>query len=77
MLRESLDITHGLALNVCPDLAYFDTQTILPCGIEGKGVTSLEEEGVKNVSVHQVAQVVLQNMGRIFGVELIEGERIH
>lgn len=30
---------HGLALNVCPDLRHF--QTIVPCGIADKPVTSL------------------------------------
>lgn len=68
--------THGFALNVCPDLAYFDTQAILPCGIEGKGVTSLAEEGVTHVSVQDVAQVVLQNIERTFRVELSAGESI-
>ena len=27
--------------NVNPDLDYFDTSVILPCGIDGKGVTSI------------------------------------
>ena len=27
--------------NVNPDLDYFDTSIILPCGIDGKGVTSI------------------------------------
>lgn len=31
--------THGLALNVCPDMAGFDA--IVPCGLVGRGVTSL------------------------------------
>ncbi|KAL3909076.1 MAG: hypothetical protein SGILL_008235 [Bacillariaceae sp.] len=35
--------THGVALNVQPDLSYFDTSVILPCGIEGKQVTSMAE----------------------------------
>ena len=34
--------THGLALNVYTDLAWFDA--IVPCGIEGTGATSLERE---------------------------------
>ena len=33
--------THGFALNICPDLNYFDTSLIIPCGIEGRGVTSI------------------------------------
>jgi len=35
---------HGIALNVEPDLGHFDG--ILPCGIEGFGVTSLAAEGI-------------------------------
>jgi lipoyl(octanoyl) transferase len=33
---------HGFAFNVNTDLSYFDH--IVPCGITGKGVTSLEKE---------------------------------
>lgn len=32
---------HGLALNVAPNLAHF--QTIVPCGLQGRGVTSLAQ----------------------------------
>lgn len=32
---------HGLALNVAPDLAHFDT--IIPCGLAGRAVTSLKQ----------------------------------
>jgi lipoyl synthase len=35
---------HGFALNVDPDLSYFDH--IVPCGIVGKAVTSLAAEGI-------------------------------
>jgi lipoyl(octanoyl) transferase len=33
---------HGLSLNVAPDLRHFDL--IVPCGLAGRGVTSLEAE---------------------------------
>jgi lipoyl(octanoyl) transferase len=35
--------THGIALNVAPDLGHFDG--IVPCGISDRGVTSLEDLG--------------------------------
>ena len=35
--------THGIALNVAPDLSHFDG--IVPCGIADRGVTSLEDLG--------------------------------
>jgi len=33
---------HGLALNVDPDLSHFDL--IVPCGLHGRGVTSMRQE---------------------------------
>ncbi|KAM3837629.1 LOW QUALITY PROTEIN: octanoyl-[acyl-carrier-protein]:protein N-octanoyltransferase LIPT2, mitochondrial-like [Vipera latastei] len=35
-------ISHGLALNCCTDLTWFDH--IIPCGLEGLGITSLSQE---------------------------------
>merc|ERR1719357_1142366 len=40
--NSDLVTSHGLALNCNIDLAWFDH--IVPCGIEGKGVTSLTQE---------------------------------
>jgi lipoyl(octanoyl) transferase len=36
--------THGIALNVAPDLGHFDG--IVPCGISDRGVTSFEDLGL-------------------------------
>lgn len=44
--------THGLALNCNTNLSWFDH--IVPCGIEGKGVTSISKELNKNVTVQDV-----------------------
>lgn len=46
---------HGFALNVDPDMSYFDH--IVPCGIHDKGVTSLSAEGVR-VSMAEAADAV-------------------
>jgi lipoyl(octanoyl) transferase len=72
--------THGFALNVNPDLSFFDTSIILPCGIEGKGVTSiakvLTERGDQVVppTIKEVASVVTQTMEQVFGVPFAEDE---
>jgi lipoate-protein ligase B len=41
--------SHGLALNVAPDLAPFDL--IVPCGMRDASVTSLAREGVRGAAV--------------------------
>ena len=70
--------THGFAINVCPDLKYFDTSIIIPCGIEGKGVTSisqiLQERGIsEQVKLLDVADTVVQSFEKVFGVSTTEG----
>lgn len=65
--------THGFALNVCPDLSYFDTDLILPCGIEGRGVTSLADQNI-TATVPEVAEVVVKQMQRVFKINIQVGE---
>ena len=68
--------THGLALNLNPDLSYFDTSMILPCGIDGKGVTSiaqvLRERGDEETipSMQALATVVIGVIENVFQVPL-------
>jgi lipoyl(octanoyl) transferase len=55
---------HGFALNVCGELEGF--QRIIPCGLEGVEMTSLEKEGA---SVGQV-EVVAGLTAEVFGSRL-------
>lgn len=59
---------HGFAFNVNTDLAYFDT--IIPCGIENKKVTSLQKELNRFVDYEEVKEKVKQNFEKVFDVQL-------
>ena len=61
---------HGFALNVNADLGYFDN--IIPCGIRGKAVTSLNVElGVVSVDVEEVKQKIQKHFVRLFDCTII------
>lgn len=70
-VRASRWVTmHGFALNVNADLGYFDN--IIPCGIKGKAVTSLNVElGQKEVSMKEVEEKVLKHFAKLFEAELV------
>ena len=67
-VRASRWVTmHGFALNVNTDLGYFDN--IIPCGIRGKAVTSLNVELSKEkVDTEEVKTLILKHFEEIFGV---------
>ena len=46
--------THGVSLNCNTDLSWYDH--IVPCGIEGKGATSLSNELNTDVKVSDVLE---------------------
>jgi lipoyl(octanoyl) transferase len=60
---------HGFALNVNTDLSHFEY--IVPCGIQGKTVTSLEKELGKKVDYQEVKEKIKIHFARIFDCELI------
>ncbi len=61
---------HGFALNVSPDLSYFDR--IIPCGIFDRGVTSLKELRGSAPGCHEVALRVRDQFAEIFSCETKE-----
>lgn len=65
-VRASRWVTmHGFALNVNANLGYFDH--IIPCGIKGKAVTSLNVElGVDSVNLEEVKSKINQHFSNLF-----------
>lgn len=67
-IRSSRWVTmHGFALNVNANLGYFDN--IIPCGIRGKAVTSMEAELGKKIDLEEVKEKILFHFKKIFEVE--------
>ena len=60
---------HGFALNVNTDLSHFEF--IVPCGIQGKTVTSLEKELGHKVDYEAVKEKVKKHFQLIFDCELV------
>jgi lipoyl(octanoyl) transferase len=56
--------SHGFAFNVAPDLAPFDL--IVPCGIRGRGVTSLERLLGRAVPLEEVMDAVSVHFAAVF-----------
>ena len=61
--------THGFALNVSTDLDSFSL--IVPCGISGKPVTSLERELKRPLKLEEVATSASRNFGRVFRTQML------
>jgi len=70
-VRASRWVTmHGFALNVNADLGYFDN--IIPCGIRGKAVTSLNVElGVERVEETEVKTKLLKHFSELFEADYV------
>ena len=72
-VRASRWVTmHGFALNINADLGYFDN--IIPCGIRGKAVTSLNNElGMDNINETEVKEKLLKHFKTLFEAEFVQG----
>jgi lipoyl(octanoyl) transferase len=62
---------HGFAFNVATNLDYFNL--IVPCGIRGHGVTSLETLLGHPVEIRAVAASVTRHFGDVFQRKMVDG----
>lgn len=64
---------HGFALNVNPDLSYF--QMIVPCGINGKGVTSLAQILGREITIQDVIPIMIRHFASVFNFALFTSRK--
>jgi lipoyl(octanoyl) transferase len=65
--------SHGFAYNIATDLRYFDL--IVPCGIADKRATSLECLLGRSVKREEVAPLIQQHFGGVFGRDMLAASR--
>ncbi|WP_373482377.1 lipoyl(octanoyl) transferase LipB [Acetobacterium sp.] len=58
---------HGISINVNPNLQHF--KTIIPCGIEDKGVTSMEACGCPPVTLSKLRDQFILEFDAMFGTQ--------
>jgi lipoate-protein ligase B len=68
---ERWTTSHGFALNVSTDLDAF--AQIVPCGLAGLGVTSVERETGRAARPGEARDAVVAAFGAVFGREMIHG----
>ena len=69
-IRASRWVTmHGFALNINTDLSYFEK--IIPCGIHNKGVTSMQKELGKKISIKEIQSKIKIYFEKEFDATLI------
>jgi lipoyl(octanoyl) transferase len=61
--------SHGFALNVNTDLSFFDL--IVPCGLLGKPVTSIQQQLGRTMPLDEVAHSVARNFGSVFHSQIL------
>jgi lipoyl(octanoyl) transferase len=60
---------HGFGFNVNSDLGYFGN--IIPCGIQDKAVTSMQQELGREVDMNEVKQKIKQYFSELFHAEIV------
>ena len=62
---------HRFALNVGPDMSYFDG--MIPCGIKGKGVVSMNEILEEQLTINDVIPILTSSFQRVFEFDDVIG----
>lgn len=65
--------SHGFAYNVSTDLQYFDL--VVPCGIVGRGITSLEKVLGRPVARPEATARIIEGFGSAFDFEMVATPR--
>jgi lipoyl(octanoyl) transferase len=60
---------HGLAFNCNTDLKWYDH--IVPCGIQGKGITSISKELKQDFTIGQTIPYFLESIREVFQCDLV------
>lgn len=60
---------HGIGFNINTDLSYFNH--IVPCGIQDKSVTSLENELNRKVAISEVQEKLTNHLADLFGFNYV------
>lgn len=60
---------HGIALNVNTDMSYFEH--IVPCGIDDKAVTSIQNELNRQIDLTEVKEKFSYRLSQVFGIDFM------
>jgi lipoyl(octanoyl) transferase len=55
---------HGIAINICNDLSIFEN--IIPCGLDGVEMTSVEKETSNIVSIEKIKQILIPILNKLW-----------
>lgn len=64
---------HGIGFNVNSDLNYFSH--IIPCGIDDKAVTSMQQELGRELDIKEVSSVLKNKLAQLFEFELTDWKK--
>ncbi|MCB0478171.1 MAG: lipoyl(octanoyl) transferase LipB [Crocinitomicaceae bacterium] len=61
---------HGIGFNINSDLSYFNN--IIPCGIDDKAVTSMQNELGRKIDMEEVKSILKINLSNIFDFDFVD-----